>query len=74
MLTQFGSAGDGDSGDCTVDVVWKHHSMEYSFLHEYVSESLHLWTSSIVEDSKCLEDSTFQKVDLFLSSGEGTAE
>jgi hypothetical protein len=40
-------------------------------LHKSCSELLGFWTSSIVQYSKKIENTTFRKLDLFLSSGEG---
>jgi hypothetical protein len=40
-------------------------------IEEEKLESLGLWTLSIIRNSKELENTTFRKLDLFLSSGDG---
>jgi hypothetical protein len=39
--------------------------------HTFYSESLGLWALSIIQNSKYLGNTTFWKLDLFLTSGEG---
>jgi hypothetical protein len=39
--------------------------------HIHLSELLGFWTLSIVRNAKKIDDTTFRKLDLFPSSGEG---
>jgi hypothetical protein len=47
-------------------------SVTFSTAKHKNSKSLGLWTSSIIQNSNQLEKTTFRKLDLFPSSGEGT--
>jgi hypothetical protein len=51
-----------------MDINWNLKGSDIDVRH---SESLGLWTSSIIRNYKYLESTTFRKLDLFPSSGEG---